>query len=593
MDHPKISIHSSCNTTISIEHAPKSFFELMVSELRSSSLGSYERQIDFIRSIILLWIVREDGQIFLTPRDLESTTIHVCETCTWYNFDDALHKLSLLVYHGLYSKEPQSCQSKHKFRSKWPIDDIPFIQIKFSCTPSFIVQKDNRYFDCCQFCASICKESEAQPNTNDLINALNTWMIHVNGQILVTNAVDSSASFPPSIGPLFQAISHTMLYDIVGADSEERIIQNIEDKTQEQETQPCLEPIPKKPIRKGQQRQHISQPLSSKISPMKTRRQCALMASMLIQQSKSKNPIMYNNPNNKKQRHMPGTDPKTKRPQVMRRPLPRKPMQCVVASRLQLFQDLEVLHNKMKNANVRAPRDDWEQWIDGHLSNDHDSDRAFMCLLVILMSSSTTDRQLADVVPRLFMLGLTSAKATIEIAKRYGMDAFTSIISGSGRYYDNAERIVNAADYFIKYHHGRIPPTISLNELQCIHGIGHKTASIVLTFAFNRHEGIPSDVHVMRCCKVLNWIPVSVTDGLESSMILQSWMPQQYWHIVNPLFGAFGQLLSTKEDSQQSFAIVYCHTFPGERSLDDPYQIRMNYLQYAYSQLINEYKTWT
>jgi endonuclease-3 len=165
-----------------------------------------------------------------------------------------------------------------------------------------------------------------------------------------------------------------------------------------------------------------------------------------------------------------------------------------------------------------------------------------MCLIIIVMSSSTSDNQLAHIVPRLFSSGLTSANAVIDIVGRYGSDAFCALLSESGRYYQNAERIMNAADYFVLRHKGRIPEDISVNELCTLLGVGYKTANIVVTTAFRRVDGIPSDIHVIRWATLLGWCPPK-SDGLKCSKILESWLPKSTWESINPVFGAFGQLL--------------------------------------------------
>jgi endonuclease III len=194
-----------------------------------------------------------------------------------------------------------------------------------------------------------------------------------------------------------------------------------------------------------------------------------------------------------------------------------------------------------------SPCDQWEDWID-NFQHEHGCDRAFMCLLIIIMSSSTADTQLANIVPRLFSSGLTSAKAVIEVAQQYGLNTFCSLFSEGGRYYQNAERILNAADYFVQYHGGTIPESITVNELCTLFGVGYKTANIVVTTAFGRVDGIPSDIHVIRWSSMLGWCTSNV-DGLKCSKLLEAWLPHSKWESINPVFGAFGQLLvSDKRD---------------------------------------------
>jgi endonuclease III len=216
-----------------------------------------------------------------------------------------------------------------------------------------------------------------------------------------------------------------------------------------------------------------------------------------------------------------------------------------VEERLQVLQELEFVHEMLLKRCIFAPRDKWEDWI-ASFRDDEGSDPAFMCLIVILMSSSTSDFQLGEIIPRLFGAGLTSANGVYDVVVQYGPDSLCSLMSESGRYYQNAERIINASSYFMERHGGRIPQSISIHELCTLLGVGYKTANIVITTSFGRVEGIPSDIHVIRWSKVLGWSSGLSRDGLHCSKEMEGWLPKEKWVTINPLFGAFGQLLYSK-----------------------------------------------
>ena len=136
------------------------------------------------------------------------------------------------------------------------------------------------------------------------------------------------------------------------------------------------------------------------------------------------------------------------------------------------------------------------------------------------------------------------------------MNALCAVLSNSGRFYQNAERIVNAADYFLLFHNGRIPNAIGVEELSALYGVGYKTANLVISYAFQRIDGIPSDIHVLRWAYGLKWIPSPKMDGRRCSKIIESWMPRDMWHLVNPVFGSLGQMLRNKLLNQSLQSIV-------------------------------------
>ena len=285
-------------------------------------------------------------------------------------------------------------------------------------------------------------------------------------------------------------------------------------------------------------------------SSVRTRSECARLSNILLSHAQVKGPIFYNNG----ARHMVGQAPRVKLPPKLLNLQYPKTSASTKRNRLKTLQILNNLHQELKSSGIMAPRDLWEEWLAPY-KDDGECDIAFMCLVIILMSSSTSDDQLSKLIPRLFIAGLTSASAVIDVTSRYGVDCLCSLFAESGRYYQNAERILNAADYFFQKHNGRIPRNVSVAELCTLHGVGYKTANIVLSTAFNRIDGIPSDVHVMRWSYILRW-SAKYTDGLACSKYMESWLPKAHWHLINPLFGSLGQLLGSKATKDLLFGFI-------------------------------------
>jgi endonuclease III len=309
---------------------------------------------------------------------------------------------------------------------------------------------------------------------------------------------------------------------------------------------------------------HVKSQVPFGHSQHSTRLSCAKLSKYLVSASRSKNKIDYTA---NAGRHSIGQLPKLKRlPTLMYCPMEAE---CdvdkgLLGQRVLIIAELEAIHSALIHLGIYSPRDRWEEWID-NFKMEKDCDPPFMCLLIILMSSSTSDNQLAEIIPRLFSSGMTSAKGVIEIVQTYGQDCFCSLLSELGRYYQNTERILNAADYFVQRHNGRIPCGITILELCTLFGVGYKTANIVLTTAFRRVEGIPSDIHVIRWSSILGWCN-STNDGLKCSKNIEGWLPKSMWESINPLFGAFGQLL-VSDQRQELMDVALQHPSPEIRKL--------------------------
>ena len=195
-----------------------------------------------------------------------------------------------------------------------------------------------------------------------------------------------------------------------------------------------------------------------------TRRTIAQKTQLLLSGSSAKQTINYYDVST---RHIPGTTPKYSPMANIKFPTPQRQFTDTTReSLLSIYDDLCAFHLSLVcQDEFSMPRDSWEQWIDLSFEEDDGTyDRAFMCLIVIIMSSSTSDQQLSLLVPRLFFAGLTSATAVIDFVSLYGMNVLCSLLTSTGRFYQNAERITNAADHFIQNTTAGFLPTFRLSN---------------------------------------------------------------------------------------------------------------------------------
>ena len=105
-------------------------------------------------------------------------------------------------------------------------------------------------------------------------------------------------------------------------------------------------------------------------------------------------------------------------------------------------------------------------------------------------------------------------------------------------------QVLNAANYFIAHHNGWVPSNITVQDLSTLHGVSYKTANMIVTTAFDRVDGIPSDIHVLQRAFILGWASSS-DDSLKCSKEIEQWLPKRHWHSVNIIFRSFHQMLSS------------------------------------------------
>ena len=115
---------------------------------------------------------------------------------------------------------------------------------------------------------------------------------------------------------------------------------------------------------------------------------------------------------------------------------------------------------------------------------------AFTLLIAVLLSAQTTDKKVNEVTPELF------AKANNPQAmNRLEVDEIKHLIRQIGLSSTKAKHIKKLSEILIEKHNGEVPATFE--ELEELPGVGHKTASVVMSQAFG-HPAFPVDTHIHR-----------------------------------------------------------------------------------------------
>ena len=117
----------------------------------------------------------------------------------------------------------------------------------------------------------------------------------------------------------------------------------------------------------------------------------------------------------------------------------------------------------------------------------------FTLLIAVLLSAQCTDKKVNSVTPQLFALADTPEKMVqLTIAE------IQTIIKPIGLSPTKAKAIWHLSKILIEKHKGQVPQ--SFEELEQLPGVGHKTASVVMTQAFQQ-LAFPVDTHIHRLAK--------------------------------------------------------------------------------------------
>lgn len=144
----------------------------------------------------------------------------------------------------------------------------------------------------------------------------------------------------------------------------------------------------------------------------------------------------------------------------------------------------------------------------------------YTLLIAVLLSAQCTDKRVNEVTPALFKL----ADRPEDMARKSVTDVL-AIVRPCGLGPQKAKAIVELSKILTDKFEGRVPQ--SLQELESLPGVGHKTAQVVMAQSF----GIPSfpvDTHIHRLAK--RWKLSKANNVSVTERDLKDLFPMDHWN---------------------------------------------------------------
>ena len=132
----------------------------------------------------------------------------------------------------------------------------------------------------------------------------------------------------------------------------------------------------------------------------------------------------------------------------------------------------------------------------------------FTFLVAVMLSAQSTDKKVNEISPRLFKKANTAEKMNLLNA-----DEIKNYIKEIGLAPTKSKNIKKMSQQLLSLHGGKVPSTFE--ELENLAGVGHKTASVIMSQAFN-HPAFPVDTHIHRLAfrwKLSNGKNVTTTEN--------------------------------------------------------------------------------
>ena len=147
----------------------------------------------------------------------------------------------------------------------------------------------------------------------------------------------------------------------------------------------------------------------------------------------------------------------------------------------------------------------------------------FSLLIAVLLSAQTTDARVNMVTPALFSKAPTPQKMA-----KLSVEEILSYIKTCGLAPTKARNIKKLSQMLIDLYDGSVPETFE--KLEALPGVGHKTASVVMTQCFG-NPAFPVDTHIHRLAKRWKLSEGKNVDQVESD--LKKLFPKSSWHDIH------------------------------------------------------------
>lgn len=155
----------------------------------------------------------------------------------------------------------------------------------------------------------------------------------------------------------------------------------------------------------------------------------------------------------------------------------------------------------------------------------------FTLLVAVVLSGQSTDKSVNKVTPTLFKLADTPEKMAKLPASK-----IREIIKPVGLSPAKSKNIKALSQIIAKKHAGQIPSTFS--ELEALPGVGHKTASVVMSQAFGK-PAFPVDTHIHRLAH--RWGLSNGKNVVQTEKDLKRLFPQDIWNKLHLQMIYFGR----------------------------------------------------
>lgn len=156
---------------------------------------------------------------------------------------------------------------------------------------------------------------------------------------------------------------------------------------------------------------------------------------------------------------------------------------------------------------------------------------AYTLLIAVLLSAQSTDKKVNSITPILFSLADNPYKMI-----KLDIETIREIIKPIGLSGNKSKAIYELSKILIEKFDGKVPD--NFDDLESLPGVGHKTASVVMSQAFD-FSAFPVDTHIHRLAA--RWGLSSGKNVVQTESDLKELFPPDTWNKLHLQIIFFGR----------------------------------------------------
>ncbi len=179
----------------------------------------------------------------------------------------------------------------------------------------------------------------------------------------------------------------------------------------------------------------------------------------------------------------------------------------------------------------------------------------FQLLIAVLLSAQCTDERVNKVTPALFNI----APNAFEM-KKLSIEHLYSLIRSCGLAPKKSKAISELSNILVEQYNGEVPNT--LEKLEALPGVGHKTASVVISQGFGI-PAFPVDTHIHRLAQ--RWGLSSGKSVVQTEKDLKKAYPRSLWNNLHLQIIFYGRQYCTARGCDGTVCEICRTCFPNRK----------------------------